>query len=217
MNKYEDEVESDETLLLLRRGRRRHAISEIVATLLMVAATLVAGTAVFGYVNNQAGVSEGQYGQAVANNVNYLREHFVIVSVQFAGCSTFNGQRYCNQASVAVYNNGAVDLTISQITLKNVTSLAPDGATMVPRMLVTSTAASTSVTCGSSSGSGAGFTSSPAQPIKQSVVPPSTLTVTLPALVCTQTNQGILVGASYQVQALGAYGNIVATQVTASG
>jgi flagellin-like protein len=85
--------------VLLRR--KRVAISEILATLIMIAITLIAGAAVFGWVNGEIGVSAGAVGSNVAVNVNYLREHEVISLVNFP-----------NDTSVSswVYNTGMVEL-----------------------------------------------------------------------------------------------------------
>jgi len=202
--------------------KRRQAVSELMGTLLMVGITLVAGFAIFGFVNGQAAASENQYGASVANNVNFLRENFVLVSVQFpsSSCSNFNATtRFCNQATVAIYNNGAVDLTIQQISIANLTTRVAQGTHLVPDMVLTATSSITSATCGltkplASGQVSTGYSSSAAQPIKQQTVPPNVFTVNVPGSICTQ---GFLVGASYKVSVLGAYGNLISTQVTASG
>jgi len=183
----------------------------------MVAVTLIAGTAVFGFVNGQAGSSSAQYGKSVANNVNYLSEHFVVVGVQFASstggsCGTAGGHTYCSQVSVSIYNNGAVDLTIKEVLLKNVSSISA-GNVAVPSLSVNATSSSTTLKGYACSGSGFGSTQFP---IAQSQVPPTVLTFTLPTS-CVPLASSILVGASYQIEVLGIYGNGVITQVTASG
>ena len=186
-------------------------------TLLMVSVTLVAGAAVFGFVNGQAATSEAQYGASVASNVNFLNERFVMVSVQFSNnfpinpspCAKSLGQTYCNQVSISIYDNGAVDLTIKQITLKNMTSKSSSGAT-VPGLSITSDTTSTRATGYACTSSGISST-----PVKQNAVPPVVFTFTLPA--CILPTSSILVGGSYQIQVLGSYGNVVTAQVTASG
>ena len=203
--------------LFVANEKKRRAVSEIIGTLLMVAVTLIAGAAVFGFVNGQAAASENQYGASVAKNVNYFNEHFVVVSVQFSNsfptnpspCAKSGGQTYCNQVSISIYNNGAVDLTISQITLKNMTSKSSSGAT-VPKMSITSDTTSTRATGYACTSTGISSTS-----VKQNVVPPVVFTFTLPA--CISAASGILVGGSYQIQVLGSYGNTATAQVTASG
>jgi len=189
----------------------------------MVAITLTAGAAVFGFVNGQANSSSLQYGNSVNNNVNYLREHFVIVSVQFSNgsstaCGHSGGHGYCTQASISVYNNGAEALTIKQIIISNIGTISASGAA-VPPLYFNSSATSTTAysTNPPTGGSKYGCANSgiSASSITQGHVPPSVFTMTIPS--CVALNQGLLVGASYQVQVLGAYGNVVTAQVTASG
>ena len=92
----------------LSRGRRR-GVSEIVATVLTVAITIVAGAAVFGYVNAQAGVAEGQLGQA-GDAVNaYLNEQFSVVNINFTS----------NALSLWLYDYGGVNLQPVQVQLYN--------------------------------------------------------------------------------------------------
>jgi len=209
--------------------RKRRAVSELMGTLIMVTITLVAGFAIFGYVNGQAAVAENQYGQSVANNVNYLQEHFVIVAIQFYytsnpstfqynPCTTISGQQYCNEISVSIYNNGAVGLTLSQIALANVGSTSASGAT-VPTLSITSTATSTGGTCGSATGSpGSGFAPSQTQPIAINSVPPTVFNVILPSYCSgSLSTSGILDGGSYAVTALASYGNQIVTRITANG
>ena len=190
----------------------------------MVAVTLVAGVAVFGWVNGQAATSENALGQNEAKQANYEQESFVIVSVQFSdsnpsGCQVTSGQTYCNQVSVAIYNNGGIGLTIQSIVFSNSTDKSASGVT-VPLLSVsltlptpTSTTYTMSYTCGFVTGSSS--SPSPTQPVKKQSVPPTIYTFTLPS--ACPVSSGILDGASYTVQVLGLYGNLVTTQVTANG
>ena len=203
-----------------RWGIKRPAISELMGTLLMVAITLVAGAAAFSWVNGQASTSEGLYGQNVASNANYLSEHFVIVNVQFTGCNVSPG--YCAGLTVAVYNNGALPLTISSVSVANIGSRTVSNV-CAPVLAVTSGAHSTNSTETPTSGSGcspgtqtsatgAGFGLSPSTtPIPRNQVPPTTFSVAV------GTSPGIVVGANYEVLVQGYYGSLVSVQVTASG
>ncbi len=92
-----------------RNHSRRRGISELVASLLTVAITIIAGVAVFGWVNSQAGVSEGLYGQSVGNTVNFLNERFVVVNLNFTS----------DNMTVWVYNNGGVALRVVQVMVYN--------------------------------------------------------------------------------------------------
>ena len=202
----------------------RLAVTEITGTLLMIAVTLVAGAAVIGWVNGQAASSENVLGQNAANQANYFKESFVVVSVQFSNnapnfCQATGGQTYCNQVSIAIYNNGGIGLTIQSVTFANTTSKSASGA-RVPTMSValslptpTSASYTMTYTCGSTKGTTTA--AAPTQPVAQASVPPTLYTFTLPPL-CPITS-GILDGASYSLQVLGLYGNLVSTQVTANG
>jgi hypothetical protein len=90
-------------------SKKRRGISELVGTMLTISITLLAGFAVFGYVNSQAIVSETQYGQAVGQTVQYLEERFVVAQFAFSAGSL----------TIYLYNNGNVKLQVVQIELYN--------------------------------------------------------------------------------------------------
>ncbi len=69
--------------------------------------TMVAGAAIFTYVNGQAGTASQAYGQAVGTNVNYLNEKFAIVDMTFGS----------NSVTVWIYNEGQETLGLLQIRL----------------------------------------------------------------------------------------------------
>ena len=207
------------------RRQKRRAVSELLSTLIMVAITLVAGAAVFGFVNGQASTSANQYGSSVVNNVDYLREHFVIVSVQFsnsssAACGHSGGKGYCSQVSVSIYNNGAETLTIKQLIISNVGTTSSGGYAVTPLYFNATSSKTTAyssnpATTGSKYGcTGSGYGNG-ASAITVNQVPPTVISIVLPN--CLSMTQGMLIGASYQVQVLGLYGNTVISQVTASG
>jgi hypothetical protein len=190
----------------------------------MVAITLTAGVAVYGFVNGQARTSANQYGNSVNQNVNYLREHFVVVNIQFLNssskaCGHQGGKGYCSQVGVSIYNNGAVDLTIKQIAISNVGTLSASGAAVPPLYMNTTSlgtnAYSTNPPTFASKYACTGAVINPSSSIAQGSVPPTVFYVTLPG--CVGMTQGFLVGANYQVQVIGAFGNVVTNQVTASG
>lgn len=216
------------------RGKRA-GIAEITGSLLMIALTLVAGAAVFGWVNGQAGASEGALGQAAAAQANYFHESFVIVSVQFSynkggtteTCQASAGNTWCNQVSVAVYNNGQVGLTIQSIILTSASSTSASGTSVPPLDVpfgLTSASAGTynvpSYTCGTTTGPPPAVSENLLQtgvsePIAQQSTPPTLFTFTLPT--ACPTTSGILDGALYSVQVVGLYGNAVNSEVTANG
>lgn len=74
----------------------------------------MAGFAVFGFVNGQAGVSELAYGTSVGATVNYLQERFVAVDMSFptSGCGVANS---C--VTIWIFNTGGINLNLLQIRL----------------------------------------------------------------------------------------------------
>jgi hypothetical protein len=105
----------------------------------MVAITLIAGAAVFGWINGQAGSSENAVGQSVANNVNFLKERFVVVSQTFTGsglrnsCSGGNSPNFqCKGADFWIYNNGQVGFTLYTIRVRNLTDIPSNAANHDP-------------------------------------------------------------------------------------
>jgi len=112
--------------LKIFKGKRRKGLSELVGTLAMVSITLVAGAAVFGWINGQANSSETAYGVSVANNINFLRERFVVVTQSF---STNGGScsGSCNQLSFWAYNDGQITFSLLTVRIQNLTDI-PSGA-----------------------------------------------------------------------------------------
>ena len=96
--------------------RRRVAISEIMGSLLMIGITLIAGAAVFGYVNGQANTSANQVGASQGVNINYLREKESITFVNFDSDTGLS-----NSLSIYTYNNGAVTLTLNGLSIRGPT------------------------------------------------------------------------------------------------
>jgi hypothetical protein len=74
-----------------------------------IAITLIAGAALFGYVNNEAAVNEKLYGQAVAGTVNFLNEQFVVVDMAVTPAS--------HTVTLVIYNNGQEGLNITSVLL----------------------------------------------------------------------------------------------------
>ena len=154
---------------LVRMGRRGRGISELMGTLLMIAITLIAGVAVYGWVNSQAGVSESALGANAVKQANYYKESLVIVSVQFyadtgsgqTACTAVGSYTYCDEMAIAVYNNGGVGLTVANIIVLTASSTTTTGG-VVPSISLSATYTSPSgwcplgspcsYTCGSASG-----------------------------------------------------------------
>lgn len=133
-------------------------------TLIMVTITLIAGAAVFGWINGQANSSETAYGASVANNINFLRERFVIVTQSFAAsppstssaCSTVGGTSpnyECTLLTFWPYNAGQITFTLYSVRIQNLTDMPASAVNKNPLNAVfyagTSTACSASAqNCG---------------------------------------------------------------------
>ncbi len=77
--------------------------------MLTIAVTVVAGAAVFSYVNGQAGVSERQYGQSIGGTVQFLEERFTVVQLNYTSSSV----------TIWLYNMGQINLSPVQVLLYN--------------------------------------------------------------------------------------------------
>ena len=82
--------------------------------------TIVAGAAIFGYVNSQAGTASQAYGQQVGNSVQYLEEKFTVVDLAFGSANC--GGSTCATVTIWAYNTGAIQLSLYQVRLYGVGS-----------------------------------------------------------------------------------------------
>lgn len=95
--------------------RKRKGLSEVIGTVLVAAMTIVAGAAIFGYVNGQAGTASQAYGQAVGNSINYLNEKFTVVEMSIANVTC--GTSSCGSFTLWIYNTGVITLSVFQVRL----------------------------------------------------------------------------------------------------
>jgi hypothetical protein len=92
------------------------------SALIMIAITLVAGAAVFSFVNGAAGNSAKAVGNSVASNINFLNEREVVVAACWAS-SSGSCKAGGTSLELYVYNNGAISPeTMNEISLTNNTS-----------------------------------------------------------------------------------------------
>lgn len=203
-------------------------------TLIMVAVTLIAGMAVFGWVNGQASSSESAYGASVANNVNFLRERFVEVSQSFSGPAGACTGGQCTSASFWLYNSGQVDFTLQSISVQSLNSSYPLNVIFYP---VSSTGCSATnqdcgfvatapYSCGSTqalptlNGFYQGSSSSPSVPstLPQSQLSSSPYQITMPtSTTCSGGSMYLYDGVLYSFTFTGLYGNTVSTAVLVNG
>ena len=83
----------------------------------MIALTIAVGFAAWYWAEGAAANSESNFGSAIATNLNYLKESFEVVYVNFSSSHPSN-------ASVWVYNNGNNTVYIKQIWIYNSSGLS---------------------------------------------------------------------------------------------
>lgn len=190
----------------VRIEKKRVAMAEIMGTLIMVAITLIAGTAVFGWINGQAGSSENAYGQSVASNVNFLRESFSVVATQVLGCSGDANGDPCTSLSLTLYNRGEVSLNVSSITIATLPGANSSWSLTFGASILTGSCPIPAIV--------------PNQKVAGNLLPVSALSsppyqpyqVTIPGC----WGNDMLVGQSYVVTIQGVYSNVIQTQIRAS-
>jgi len=204
--------------LKLSVKKRRVATSELMGALIMIAITLVAGAAVFGWVNGQAGSSENAIGQSAANNANYLREHFSQVTSTFtgpAGAACSGSPTVCTIANFWIFNNGQLSFTLATLQIQSaVGAPAPNFLNIIytPTTFTAYNSAGSSLGCAPAT---PGFSVPSTNPIPAGTLSSSAYSVTIPAS-CGSVNK-IVVGQGYVITMTGLYGNVVQFQLTANG
>jgi flagellin-like protein len=172
--------------------RKRKAVTELVGTMLLLGMTLVAGFAVFAFVQSQAGVSELTYAQSVGGTVSYLQERFEVPLVSYTTSSI----------TVYIFTNGQVPTQLAQIEVFGPSRSAMDVVYSASSVTVASPASCAGQTPASSQtespmlGGGSGK-------LSVSVSSVSSVELTLPSCA----GLGFVPGDVYFVELLGMYGN----------
>jgi hypothetical protein len=103
-------------LCRLKRGKKlsRAAVSEIIGAVILLGATILVGLVAFAWARGAAANSESNFGNAVGSNINYLKENFVIVNVNFSSTAPKSFTEW-------IYNAGNVTAYIKQVWASNST------------------------------------------------------------------------------------------------
>lgn len=166
--------------------------------------TIIAGAAIFGYVNGQAGNSAQAYGQSVGNSVQYLEEKFTVIDMAWTSSTS---------VTLWIYNTGSIQLGVLQVRfydsaglvniLYNYSSISGTQVTRVHDLKGTSS--SCNINAGSSVsppliGSGA---------FAALISHTATLQLTIPSTTtgCPSYGQTIQSGTTYFAVVSGVYGN----------
>jgi len=181
----------------------------------MIGLTVIAGAAVFGWVNGQAAVSENAYGQSAGGVSNFLREHFTPVTTTFSGpggaaCS--GTPVVCTVAYVWIFNNGQLAFTLSSLQVQSaVGSASPLNVIYTSAGYTAYNSGGTALVCPGTPG----FSFAGTNPVPTGTLSTASYHVTIPTS-CSGVNS-MVDGQSYVITMTGVYGNVVSFQVTVNG
>src|SRR5579875_3339975 len=114
-----DEFKLKHSHRLKEKRRSRHAVSDVVGAIILIAVTISVGFAAWAWATGAAVNSEKSYGSAVGNNASYLNENFLIVNTNFSSTAT-------QSVTVWFYNSGNTVVYIKQIWISNVTTISSE-------------------------------------------------------------------------------------------
>ncbi len=111
-------------LFLAGRDRRKSAISEIVATLIMIVIAVGIGVTVFAFATNGFNLYSNSFQSLFSNSANQIAEEVVIEQVAFIN----TGVASTSGVTIYVLNSGGNPSTISALYVQNVTTSTFVGA-----------------------------------------------------------------------------------------
>jgi flagellin-like protein len=103
----------------LERRRRSNsrgikALTPVIATVLMIAVTLVVAFAAWAWATGATTGSEKSFNNSTGQNINQLKERIAIVNANFSATQK-------NKVTVWFYNDGSINTTIIQVWVSNST------------------------------------------------------------------------------------------------
>jgi archaellum component FlaF (FlaF/FlaG flagellin family) len=104
---------------LQRRRRSKLGISAVLGAVLMIGVTLAVAFTAWAWARSAAQNSELTFGNAVGSNINYMKENFEIIYVNYSSASP------SQSATVWIYNTGSSPVFIKQILIFNSTYTFP--------------------------------------------------------------------------------------------
>lgn len=93
---------------MMNRSKRAVGISDMPASIITLAITVLVGASVFSFVNAQSASSSQSYGQSVGTYIESIREKFVIVNAALNYPTS-------NKVTIWFYNYGDIDTKIVQV------------------------------------------------------------------------------------------------------
>ena len=91
-----------------RKSRSTRGISDLIASVLTIAITIISGASVFSFVNAQSSASAQSYGQSVGTYIEQMKEKFVVVNAA-------TNYPTAGKVTVWFYNYGDIDTKIVQL------------------------------------------------------------------------------------------------------
>lgn len=173
------------------------------AAVLTIAVTLVAGAALYGYVNGQAANSENNIGVANARNVNFLNEQFVVAQI------VYNAYPSTNSVTIYFYNSGEVTgnfVSIDVFSGHNAMNVLFTG-TGVDYLIPSQSGCSVSITGGSSQYESSILGNDP-NSFSVPIGGITSIKLTLPNCNAFPTGSTFSAGNTYGVTVVGQYGNL---------
>ena len=160
--------------------------------MLLLAMTIIAGFALFGFVQNQAGLSELSYAQSVGGTMSYLQERFVTSLVTYTATTV----------TIYIYTNGQIPSQFTQVNVYGPTRAAMNIVYDANHVTVSSPSSCAGQTAATSSNESPMLgTSSSSFSVKVNVV--SSIVLTLP----TCSGLSFTAGNTYFFALLGKNGN----------
>ena len=101
---------------IARKKRSKLAVSAVLGTVLMIGVTVAVGFAAWAWARGAAVNSELNFGNAVNQNVNYLKENFEIANANFSSSSQ-------TTVTLWIYNSGNSTIYVKSIWVSNITSI----------------------------------------------------------------------------------------------
>jgi len=99
----------------IRNSSSKRAITPVIGAVLMIGITIAVGFATWAWARSSAQSSELNFGNAIGSNINYLKENFETVNVNFSSSAQ-------QSATLWFYNSGNTTVYVKQIWISNITS-----------------------------------------------------------------------------------------------
>ncbi|MFQ5970330.1 MAG: archaellin/type IV pilin N-terminal domain-containing protein [Nitrososphaerales archaeon] len=98
-----------------RKVRRRHGISPVIASVIILGITVVLGMALWTFVNGEVNTSTRVFANEVTDYINYLNDRFVIVNIAYDYDNDPSTTDDTNKVTLWIYNNGNLPVSVNAV------------------------------------------------------------------------------------------------------